>query len=138
MTKQRSMIFEVLKSTKGHPTAYQIHDEVRQLLPQISLGTVYRNLDILSELGMINQFNVGGMRRFDADLNEHNHIRCVSCGKIDDFPGVEITLDRQSTETTKGYKVLGQRVDFFGICRLCHAKGAGSDKDVNDRMTTSN
>ena len=138
MTKQRSMILRVLKDFKGHPTAYQIHEAVKKDLPRLSLGTVYRNLEILCGLGLVRQIKVGNRRRFDADLSNHNHIRCISCGKVDDFPAVKFYTEKSSAEINSEYKVLGHRVDFYGVCGPCQDKDTGQEAGVTNRKPTSN
>ena len=72
MTDQRRVILEELRATKSHPTADELYRDVRRRLPKISLGTVYRNLDILNKAGMINKLDFGsGQSRYDADLSNH-------------------------------------------------------------------
>ena len=72
-----------------HPTADEVYQVVRKRLPRISLGTVYRNLDVLSESGEISRLDrCGAQYRFDGDLEQHYHIRCSSCGRVDDIEGV--------------------------------------------------
>jgi len=138
ITKQRALILEVLKNSKEHPTAYQIHNVVRRKIPRISLGTVYRNLDVLCETGLIRQFKVGKMRRFDADLSDHCHIRCMSCGKVDDFPANKFDFEKSAIETDTDYMVLGYKVDFYGICGPCNDKRPMQGDYVNESMPTSN
>ena len=87
MTQQRKVILEELKKTNSHPGADEIYERVRKRLPQISLGTVYRNLEILSELGEIQNLELGGgLKRFDSNPKKHYHIRCIRCGRVDDSP----------------------------------------------------
>ena len=87
MTNQRRVILQELRNVHSHPTADDIYIMVRKTLPRISLGTVYRNLEILSEMGLIKKLvGCGRQRRFDGDIENHYHIRCVKCGKIDDLP----------------------------------------------------
>ena len=120
MTRQRRVILEELRKVTSHPTADQIYAMVRCRLPRISLGTVYRNLDILSEQGEILRLDCGGsQRRFDGTVTEHFHVRCVECGKVDDLPSSPtLTFDRAFREATD-YQLLGHRLDFFGRCPDC-------------------
>ncbi len=83
MTRQRQVILEELRHMNTHPGADEIHEVVRRRLPRISLGTVYRNLDILCELGEIQKLEFGGtLKRFDGDPGAHYHIRCVDSDAV--------------------------------------------------------
>jgi len=83
LTNQRRIILEELKSVTTHPTADEIYGMVRQKMPRISLGTVYRNLEVLSSLGLVRKLeNAAGQKRFDGDVSPHHHIRCEVCGKV--------------------------------------------------------
>ena len=86
MTKQRQVILEELRKVKTHPTADDMYQMLRKKMPKISLGTVYRNLEILSESGIIQKLDVGGtQKRFDGDISIHSHVRCVDCGRVGDI-----------------------------------------------------
>ena len=85
MTTQRQVIMEELRKVKSHPTAGELCQMVRKRLPRISLGTVYRNLDILSRSGLIQKLDVAGQEmRFDGDIRDHYHLRCLDCGGVSD------------------------------------------------------
>jgi Fur family ferric uptake transcriptional regulator len=93
---------------------------VRRRLPKISLGTVYRNLDLLAEAGKIQRLDLGGSEaRFDADTDAHYHVRCVRCGRVDDVPGLPADLVADGMATAAGYEILGHRLEFVGICPQC-------------------
>lgn len=128
LTTQRQIILEELAKVKSHPTASELYDMVRKRLPRIGLGTVYRNLDLMADSGMILKLEVGGtQKRFDATTEEHYHIRCSSCGKVDDIdlPVIQ-ELVAQATETTP-YMILGHHVEFTGICAICQKKESRSN-----------
>lgn len=120
MTTQRSIILEELGKLKTHPTADELYRIVRKRLPKISLGTVYRNLDRLSVSGRIQKIEVPGtMKRFDGNADTHHHVRCVSCGAVSDVhEGSTISLP-QVPGDVDGYRILGCRLDLFGICPRC-------------------
>ncbi|NNK14655.1 MAG: transcriptional repressor, partial [Desulfofustis sp.] len=81
LTPQRQVILEELAKVKTHPTANEVYDMVRKRLPRIGLGTVYRNLELMADNGMILKLEVGGsQKRFDATTDLHYHIRCTGCG----------------------------------------------------------
>lgn len=124
MTQQRQIILEEVQRVDCHPTADEIYDRVRERLPKISLGTVYRNLDILSKDGIIKKIDFGyPQMRFDGNIREHYHVTCMACGKIEDIPaeGQDPTLhrlERTLLNVTK-YKIFGHNLEFVGLCPGC-------------------
>ncbi|HPI92020.1 MAG TPA: transcriptional repressor [Deltaproteobacteria bacterium] len=128
MTRQRAVILEELKKVKCHPTAYDVYEKVRQKLPRISLGTVYRNLEHLASQGLIRRLDLGpGQRRFDADMDDHTHIRCVVCGRVEDVPlnrSPDITTMYDVVRSQTGYEVMGCELDFHGVCPSCRHESA--------------
>jgi len=122
LTNQRQVILEELRKVTTHPTAGELYDMVRQRLPRIGLGTVYRNLELLSECGIIKKLETGGeQKRFDGNTGPHYHIRCNNCGRVDDIhiPRFE-DLDAQASECCN-YTILGHHIEFSGICADCNA-----------------
>jgi len=123
MTKQRRAILDVLKNTDSHPTADEVYRRVRDRLPRVSLGTVYRNLEILSENDRILKLELNGEpKRFDARLRPHYHLTCRGCGKVIDLelePFGEI--EKQAAEKS-GCLVTGHNLEFKGICPGCREK----------------
>ncbi len=86
-SKQRQLILETVKGLRSHPTAEEIFQLVREQNPNISLGTVYRNLNLLSEMGEILKLDLGvGSEHFDGMNQEHGHLVCTNCGMIEDLP----------------------------------------------------
>jgi Fe2+ or Zn2+ uptake regulation protein len=123
MTHQREVILDELKKSKTHPSADELYERVKKKSPRISLATVYRNLEILSEIGAIRKIEISGrQKRFDWVLSPHNHIYCVECHRIDN-----IDLETQKKlslhpDDSHGYQVGGYRVEFFGYCPDCQKK----------------
>lgn len=123
MTKQRQVLLEALQRVKSHPTADELYAMVREELPKVSLGTVYRNLDVLVKTGQIRKLeNPGGQSRYDADLSDHYHVRCQGCGGIgdvslEDHPQLSLPKQRSSQYTITEY-----RLEFLGWCPRCLAK----------------
>jgi len=122
LTNQRKIILEELRAVTSHPTADEIYGLVRKRLPRISLGTVYRNLEVLSALGLIRKLeNAAGQKRFDGDIRPHHHIRCEICGTIGDIfdapdtSGIEFGLKTD-------FQVTGHTLEFSGICPECQKK----------------
>ena len=120
MTKQRRVILEEVRKLKTHPTANEVYEIVRERLPKISLGTVYRNLDLLSECGEITRLETcGSQYRFDGNTDNHYHVRCVRCGRVDDLDGVSISVPEAVVRRSVDYDIVGHRLEFLGICPQC-------------------
>ena len=122
-TKQRQIILETLRELKSHPTAGELHQVVRTYLPKISLGTIYRNLELLTEMGAIQKLEMAGKEaRFDANTERHLHVRCKHCSRVADMgspPPDEVENDFKEI----GWKILEQRVEYVGICPVCLGQG---------------
>jgi Fur family transcriptional regulator, ferric uptake regulator len=119
-TRQRQVILEELCKLRSHPTAADLYEIVRRRLPNVSLGTVYRNLDLLARVGTIQRLALaGGEARFDGNPARHDHLRCVHCGKVDDVGGGPIDLPAAEGHDFAGYQVLGHRLEFLGVCPRC-------------------
>ncbi|RKX22305.1 MAG: transcriptional repressor [Candidatus Zixiibacteriota bacterium] len=117
---QRNVILEELRNVKSHPTAATLYKLVRKRLPKISLGTIYRNLDLLSKKGIIQKLEVGGSEaHFDGDTDQHYHICCTVCGKIDDIHDFSEKLINVDLLKIKGYDIKGYHMNFYGICPDC-------------------
>ena len=120
MTKQRRVIFEELRKLDSHPTADEVYEMARVRLPRISLGTVYRNLEILSEYDMIRKLELGGtQKRFDGNLGNHYHVRCIRCGSIEDVPLEPLTTIENAIRKVSDYEIIGSRLEFIGVCPQC-------------------
>jgi Fur family transcriptional regulator, ferric uptake regulator len=120
LTTQRQIILEELSRVKTHPTASELYDMVRKRLPRIGLGTVYRNLELMAESGMILKLEVGGtQKRFDATTDTHYHVRCTTCGKVDDIDTPVMDDLVKEAAASSSYKVLGHHIEFCGICPDC-------------------
>ncbi len=134
MTNQREVILAELKQCSSHPTADELFERVKKKLPRISLATVYRNLDILAGAGLITKLETSGrQKRFDWDVMEHDHIFCVECHKVDNIERLEKKRLMVSPEEGSGYKVVGCRVEFFGICPTCKAKKTRKNKKKGEK-----
>jgi Fur family ferric uptake transcriptional regulator len=130
MTEQRQVILDELRRVNTHPTADEVYELVRRRLPHISMGTVYRNLDLLSESGLIRKLDFGPQMRFDGDMTEHYHVRCVRCGRIGDVRGVSVGgLDEFRGKGTD-FDIIGYRLEFIGICPSCRKAVKGGKTAV--------
>jgi Fur family ferric uptake transcriptional regulator len=120
MTHQRQVILEELRAVTSHPTADNLFGKVRQRLPKISLATVYRNLELLAESGVILKLETSGrQKRFDGNPRRHDHIRCLQCGRVADVPMDVIGMPDETPPDIAGFKVLGYRLEFEGLCPDC-------------------
>ena len=120
MTRQREVILEEIRRAKVHPSADEVYEMVRKRLPRISLGTVYRNLEILSELGEIQKLELGGdIKRFDWDPKKHYHVRCLKCGRVDNAPIAPLREIEDELYGTTVYTIIGHRLEFEGLCPRC-------------------
>lgn len=120
-TRQRAVILEELQKSKQHPTAEEVYARVRERLPRISLGTVYRNLDFLAERGLIRRLgNNGGSRRFDGDLTPHQHVLCLHCGKVGDIFADQAPLPIDGLSACGFSKITGAEIVYEGICESCN------------------
>lgn len=122
-TKPRQVILEELRKVTSHPTADEIYQMVRKRLPRVSLGTVYRNLETMSDSGMILKLEIAGtQRRYDATTSNHYHLRCTSCGRVDDLPVKNIPGIEEEAKKASSYRITGHRLEFQGICPACEMK----------------
>lgn len=120
MTLQRKKIMEVVREGNSHPSADEIYKRVRSFLPRISLGTVYRNLEVLSKMGKIQKLELSGsLKRFDWNPKKHYHIRCVRCDRVDDAPLAPLNqLEDELYEATV-FQIIGHNLEFTGLCPEC-------------------
>lgn len=123
MTHQRKVILEELRKVHSHPSADEIYEMVRKRLPRISLGTVYRNLEILSDNGEIQKLELGcSQKRFDGVADDHYHIRCIHCDRVADAPPeLDVAINHESNIATE-FKIIGHKLEFIGICPDCSNK----------------
>jgi len=119
-SKQKEAILRVLMSTTSHPTADWIYEQVRQEIANISLGTVYRNLRLLTEAGEILELDLAGtISRFDGNSRNHYHFRCEQCGRVFDLDEpVDMAMNDKIARET-GFKVTYHRLEFRGLCGDC-------------------
>ena len=120
MTPQRATILSVLRATRSHPTAEEIHREVLKQLPRVSLGTVYRNLGVLVDEGMVRRLaGRGSSHRFDGDVRLHHHAYCTECGRVIDVSLPEDPELLARVEQDSGLRVTSWHIEFEGVCRDC-------------------
>lgn len=123
MTAQKRIILEELKKTKSHPTADELYQIVKKRLPEISMGTVYRNLELITNSGQAQVISNGGRKkRYDGNPHRHFHIKCTECGRVDDLPEELLEVIKEDINFNCDYKVTGYSLFFYGICPNCKRK----------------
>jgi Fur family ferric uptake transcriptional regulator len=119
-TRQRTVLLEELRKLSCHPTAAKLYEIARARMPKISLGTIYRNLDLLAQSGVIQKLHVGGAEaRFDGNPEQHHHVRCIHCERVDDVHDLPEDFVKGQVQTLAGYDIVDFRLDFLGICPDC-------------------
>ena len=119
-TQQRMVILEELRSQNNHPSADELYERVRKKLPRISLGTVYRNLEVLSQLGEIQILNLSGsLKRYDGVPHKHYHIRCINCDRVDDAPIAPLNQIEDELYQATVFEIIGHNLEFTGLCPEC-------------------
>jgi Fur family transcriptional regulator, peroxide stress response regulator len=126
LTVPRRAVLDVVRSVKTHPTAEEVHRLVIRRAPTVSLGTVYRNLRLLVEAGLLGELP-GPRTRFDANTRAHHHFTCLRCGRIADVDAPvaepQSRLLSRHVEVRTGLAITHHRIAFFGRCRKCQAQG---------------
>lgn len=130
LTRQREVILEEVRKACNHPTADEIYENVRRKLPHISMGTVYRNLDVLAEFGLIKKIEPDfPQMRFDGNTKKHYHITCLHCGAIEDAPIEPSDNSLKNLENALGnltkHGIFGHKLEFIGLCSKCREKENG-------------
>lgn len=132
MTRQRRVLLETLSRVDTHPTAAELYEMVRRRLPDVSQGTVYRNLRHLEELGYVQELDYGpGASHFDATVEPHYHLRCDECQRVIDLhierepsPGIDA-----AQRAAPQWRVCDHRVEFRGLCPKCRDNETGKNQE---------
>jgi Fe2+ or Zn2+ uptake regulation protein len=126
-TRQRERILGWLRATESHPTAAQIHSGLAGDFPGLSLGTVYRNLEVLAGQGQVKVVpSAAGAMRYDGNPEPHHHFICDACGRILDVPFGEPRGLRSRLERESDLRVRRVSIDFFGLCGHCEDSAESS------------
>jgi|SRR5579872_273525 len=122
-THQRQVIYEAVLSAPGHYSAEAIYADVRQKTPSISLATVYNNLRLFVEHGLLREVSPHASTLLvEANLEPHHHLVCKRCKAVQDIEGDFIDRKKLSQQAPRGFDLTGPLVDVFGICRRCSVK----------------
>jgi Fur family peroxide stress response transcriptional regulator len=126
LTPQRTSICELLAESEEHPTAAMIYETLKPRFASLSLATVYNTLDALVGLGVVNVLGHAGDDKvhYDADTEPHVNLACLSCSRIVDIPSEHIAHLDAEISAASGYKLLGARVLYYGLCPDCQKKQA--------------
>ncbi len=120
LTKQRIAVFDYLSRVEHHPTADEIFLAVKRKLPQISLATIYNNLEMLVQCDAVSKLSYGeGSARYDIRTDHHYHTRCLKCGKLWDLDSAEGVEALKRIKPQKGFEVKDYRLELLGHCREC-------------------
>lgn len=132
-SRQRAAILSFLQSRRDHPTAELVYSNVKEEFPNISLGTVYRNLSQLAEAGMIAKHSFGhlGIDHFDYNTSPHYHFVCNCCNAVIDLPMEQKDFPSINAEASRGFDglIYGHRLYFCGICKDCLDLGEASGQE---------
>ena len=119
-SKQRNVILEIVSSSYNHPTATDIYKETKKHIPNISLGTVYRNLNQLVEHGYIKKINIPNENeRFDKKVEEHSHFICLSCKRVEDIAFSNLKPIFKQIEEENHIQIFSKEIVLKGICHNC-------------------
>ena len=131
-TIQRSLVLDAVNGLKSHATADEVYAEVAATHPNISKTTVYRNLNLLSEMGMIRKLEIpGGADRFDHICKEHCHVKCEKCGRFYDLPQCSPPPTSALLKKPFDGEIHNYSLIFFGVCTNCCMHAEQNKKEKN-------
>ena len=125
-SKQRDLIYDYLCRSTEHPTAEMIYGELKSSIKNLSLGTVYRNLALLENLGQIQKVTaLGSSDRYDARCDAHGHFVCTYCGAIEDLGAIDTNLIRTLSGLNPENKINRTDITLHGCCVACAEENVG-------------
>ena len=120
VTPQRLAVYEVLTKDKSHPSAEVIYKKLRPMYPSMSFATVYKTVEILNKINVIQILNTcEESNRYDAVVTKHYHIQCTKCGKVENVQATESPEVKENVSKDTGYDISGEQVYFYGTCPKC-------------------
>jgi len=126
LTPQRKAIFDVIKNSSDHPTAADVIDRLAKEGQHFAYGTVYNSLKYLTEAGLIHELKLGdAASRYDGNTNDHHHLQCQICGRIDEVGHLLPSQWLKNIEVETDYTIQSNQVILKGICKSCRESGAG-------------
>lgn len=118
-SRQRELIYEAVRGSKEHPTAEMVYQWLKPANPNLSLGTVYRNLNLLAQEGVLIRMPFS-VERYDADVQPHSHFRCKNCGRVFDLEvAYDPSIDTQAAQEAKVFQIDSHDLTFTGRCPKC-------------------
>jgi len=122
-SKQRERMLQLLGQTEIHPTADWLYQQLKKEFPSLSMGTVYRNLNILVDQKLIQKLPFGSTHdRYEVIRSPHYHLVCETCGCVHDFDMPQYTEINEQAQKVSGFNISRHRIDFFGTCEKCQRK----------------
>ena len=119
-SRKREAVLDKIRSTTAHPSAVWVYEELRKEIPDLSLGTVYRNISVFKDEGLIISIGVvNGQERFDGNTSEHTHFICVDCGEVLDVDAELEETVNSKIEAANGVDILYRQLTFYGRCGKC-------------------
>jgi Fur family transcriptional regulator, peroxide stress response regulator len=123
ITPQRHAVLDYLIEAKSHPTADEIYKSLEGTFPNMSVATVYNNLRVLKEAGLVKELTYGdASSRFDFVTDDHYHVICVDCGKIVDFECDGLDEIEELAQHKTGFEITHHRMEIYGVCPVCKEK----------------
>lgn len=123
LTPQRLAIYQVLARDDSHPAAEEIYRRIKPDLPSLSLGTVYRTLELFEAHGLVSRIHAfDNQARFDANLDAHQHLGCMRCRRVVDFQDPRLEQLPVEPAALAGFRVLTHRIQLLGLCPACQAE----------------
>lgn len=124
-SKKREAIYNTIASTKTHPTAEWVYNQLKEEYPELSVGTVYRNISVFKDMGLVRTIGVvNNQERFDACVTPHPHLICRQCGSVVDIPAHIPSVSTKIYELLRmeyGIQADDHSVIFYGLCKPCNA-----------------
>ena len=124
VTHQRQVVYEILRTTPGHPSPEEVYLRVKRRIPSVSLATVYKNIHAFLESGIFHEVSLHhGSLRVETNPRPHHHLVCTVCKSITDIDEAELSLRRKAARLPGGFLVERYAVDVLGRCALCQKAG---------------
>ncbi len=124
VTPQRLAIYSYLAENRAHPTVETIYNDIKADFPSMSIATVYKTVAALRDAGLVREFNINeDSNRYDAHTEEHAHIICTKCHRIEDYYGdLCMGEDIRRMELASGFRIESRDMSFYGLCEKCRNK----------------
>ena len=125
LTPQRRLVIRAIAGSQDHLTPANIYEKVREERPNIGLATVYRTLEILSQMELICELHAGGIcHSYTISIPQHHHhLICSNCGKVVDFTGHNLNALEKRLSKESGFRIDGHLLEFIGLCQACQEIG---------------